>query len=256
MRKEAIVGTEYERNERPADSTVAPHSARRYPATQGRANVREGLAMDEDDPRFKRQSLYTPPPGRDTKRSKSEESMRQHNLDEELLQDSPSKQIGDVLHDLKDMTDDFNQQQAQVRFLIWQCAERQRQEASTKISIKNWWKYELQDSRDYFEMILGIIVASSSSTSFQGFWPKWWMAAYNVFLSRGTCCPINNMVFVSTGLLSGPSCWSASLRKHSGPTHRQTITLCCCSSIFVKHIRESHDPWRGNSLIVLECHPC
>ena len=152
MRKEAIVGTEYERNERPADSTVAPHSARRYPATQGRANVREGLAMDEDDPRFKRQSLYTPPPGRDTKRSKSEESMRQHNLDEELLQDSPSKQIGDVLHDLKDMTDDFNQQQAQVRFLIWQCAERQRQEASTKISIKNWWKYELQDSRDYFAM--------------------------------------------------------------------------------------------------------
>ncbi|CAE7297058.1 unnamed protein product [Symbiodinium natans] len=78
--------------------------------------------------------------------------MRQRNLDEELLQDSPSKRIGDVLHDLKDMTDDFNQQQAQVRFLIWQCAERQRQEASTKISIKNWWKYELQGSRDYFAM--------------------------------------------------------------------------------------------------------
>ena len=106
----------------------------------------------EEDSQYKRQSLYTPPPGRESKRSKSEESVRQRNLEDELIRDSPPRDIGDLLQDLKDMTDDFNQQQAQVRFLIWQCAERQRQEASTKISIKNWWKYELQGSRDYFAM--------------------------------------------------------------------------------------------------------
>ena len=106
----------------------------------------------ETDAGPKRQSLYTPPKGREPKRSKSEDSMHQRSLDDELVAERSSLQIGDVLSDLKDLCDDFNQQQAQVRFLIWQCAEHQRQEASTKISIKNWWKYDVKRNRDYYTL--------------------------------------------------------------------------------------------------------
>ena len=110
--------------------------------------------MDEEAANSKRQSLYTPPPGRDTKRSKSEEQEEPCRLgfDAEMIPDRPTRQIGEILSDLRDMTDDLNQHQAQVRFLLWQCAEKQRQEASTKVSINNWWKYELRGSRDYFTL--------------------------------------------------------------------------------------------------------
>ena len=57
------------------------------------------MAMEEDS-QYRRQSLHTLPPGRESKRSKSEESVRQRNLEEELIQDSFSRYIGDVLRDL------------------------------------------------------------------------------------------------------------------------------------------------------------
>ena len=101
--------------------------------------------MEVDQP--KRHSMYTPPPGRETKRTKSEEAMRQPDFDEELVQ---SKTMGDIMTDLQSLSDDFSQQESQVRYLLWQTAERQRQEASSKISVKNWWKYEPQGNKDYY----------------------------------------------------------------------------------------------------------
>ena len=98
----------------------------------------------------KRQSLYTPSPHRDMKRPKSEEPdarMRQPEI--ETAATEPRANIGDILKDLKDLSDDFSQQQAQTRWLLWQTAEKQRQEASTKVSIKNWWKYDLRASKDF-----------------------------------------------------------------------------------------------------------
>lgn len=101
----------------------------------------------------KRQSLYSPSPYRDSKRTKSEERepMRQPDLG---IAGTPTSttSIGDVLKDLKDLSDDFSQQQAQTRWLLWQTADKQRQEAATKISIKNWWKYELRGHRDFETM--------------------------------------------------------------------------------------------------------
>ena len=79
----------------------------------------------------KRQSLYTPSPHRDMKRPKSEEPdarMRQPEI--ETAATEPRANIGDILKDLKDLSDDFSQQQAQTRWLLWQTAEKQRQEAS------------------------------------------------------------------------------------------------------------------------------
>ncbi|CAJ1437441.1 unnamed protein product [Effrenium voratum] len=102
-------------------------------------------AMEVDQP--KRHSMYTPPPGRETKRTKSEEAMHQPHFDEELVQ---SKTMGDIMTDLQSLSDDFSQQESQVRYLLWQTAERQRQEASSKISVKNWWKYEPQGNKDYY----------------------------------------------------------------------------------------------------------
>ena len=55
------------------------------------------MAMEADS--YRRQSLHSLPPGRESKRSKSEESVRQRNLEEELIQDSLSRCIGDVLRD-------------------------------------------------------------------------------------------------------------------------------------------------------------
>ena len=46
-------------------------------ATMGRAMFRVATSVMEEDSQYKRQSLYTPPPGRESKRSKSEESVRQ-----------------------------------------------------------------------------------------------------------------------------------------------------------------------------------
>ena len=58
-------------------------------------------------------------------------------------------QIRDLLNDIKDLSDDLSQQQSQVRWLLTQTAEKQRQECFTKISVKNWWKYTLSSNKDF-----------------------------------------------------------------------------------------------------------
>ena len=73
--------------------------------------------------------------------------MRQPEI--ETAATEPRANIGDILKDLKDLSDYFSQQQAQTRWPLWQTAEKQRQEASTKVSIKNWRKYDLRASRDF-----------------------------------------------------------------------------------------------------------
>eukprot|EP00435_Cladocopium_sp_Y103_P008911 s4002_g2.t1 len=108
--------------------------------------------MEEDPPDpSKGQSLYSPSPFRDAKRSKSEEKNDRIDgpIAEPNVQPRSLNYIGDQLADLKDLSDDFCRQQSQVRWLLWQTAEKQRQEASTKISVKNWWKYEM-NYEDYY----------------------------------------------------------------------------------------------------------
>ena len=104
--------------------------------------------MDDPPVEPKRQSLYTPSPFREAKRSKSEEQEAEGQVP--VVPPRALSYIGDQLADLKDLSDDFNSQQSQVRWLLWQTAERQRQEASTKISVKNWWKYELKGNKEHY----------------------------------------------------------------------------------------------------------
>lgn len=96
--------------------------------------------------------LYTPSPYRDAKRSKSEEHDDRKDAPraEPDVQPRSLSHIGDQLAALKDLSDDFCQQQAQVRWILWQTAKRQRQEASTRISVKNWWKYDMKKYDDYY----------------------------------------------------------------------------------------------------------
>lgn len=106
--------------------------------------------METGGTEVKRQSMYTPSPHRDPKRPKSEEreSMRQPDLGTNK-RDATVSSIGDVLQDLRELSHDFSQQQSQTRWLIMQTADRQRQEAASKLSIKNWWKYELRGHKDF-----------------------------------------------------------------------------------------------------------
>ena len=62
----------------------------------------------------KKQSMYTPSPHRDTKRSKSEEvELEQPNFSSM----GEATQIRDLLNDINDLSDDLSQQQSQVRCL-------------------------------------------------------------------------------------------------------------------------------------------
>ena len=94
-------------------------------------------AMETGAAEFKRESLYAPSPHRDSKRPKSEEreSTRQSDLGTDRM-DAKATSIGDVLQYLRELSHDFIQQQSQTRWLIMQTADRQRQEAASKLSIK------------------------------------------------------------------------------------------------------------------------
>ena len=63
--------------------------------------------------------------------------------------DEASTSVRDLMRDLADLSCDFSRQQSQVRWLLSQTAEKQRQECSTKFSIKNWWKYSLVNHKTY-----------------------------------------------------------------------------------------------------------
>ena len=94
----------------------------------------------------KRQSLYTPSPHGDHKRSKPEEP----DLDQPNFSPAGEAiQIRDLMNDIRDLSDDVCQQQSQTRWLLHQTAETQRQESATKFSVKNWWKYTLNNNADF-----------------------------------------------------------------------------------------------------------
>ena len=96
----------------------------------------------------KRQSLYSPSPNKPTKRTKSEERDDTDSANA-TSSDQYGKKIGDIMEDLRELSDDLTQQQSQVRWLIHNTAERQRQECSSKFTVKNWWKYAMNSSRDF-----------------------------------------------------------------------------------------------------------
>ena len=78
------------------------------------------------------------------KRGKSEEKegLAQELKYEDDAMDIPiQKNIKDVIDEIRDMKDDISTQRNQIAFLLYNQVDRQRAECSTKLIMKNFWKY-------------------------------------------------------------------------------------------------------------------
>ncbi len=78
------------------------------------------------------------------KRGKSEEKegFAQGLKYEDDAMDIPiQKNIKDVIDEIRDLKDDISAQRNQIAFLLYTQVDRQRAECSTKLTMKNFWKY-------------------------------------------------------------------------------------------------------------------